>query len=76
MLTVRSGVHGETIFTLTLLLAAFLPGPGPARAQEALQQRLRDFRVGDHWIYDDWERARKLAATTGRPIFAVFRCVP
>ena len=58
------------IVALTWLLPASSP------AQNILQQSLRDFRVGQFWIYDDWDAARKLAAAEGKPIFAVFRCVP
>lgn len=48
----------------------------PIQAQNILQESLRDFRLGDSWIYDDWEVARRRAAMEGKPIFAVFRCVP
>ena len=67
--------------TALLLLALFWFASTPVRAQNILQpnilqQSLRDFRLGDSWIYDDWDAARKLAAREGKPIFAVFRCVP
>ena len=61
---------------ILLLLALFCLAAAPVRAQNILQQTLRDFRVGDSWIYDDWDAARKLAVKEGKPIFAVFRCVP
>ena len=59
-----------------LLLALFWLASTPVRAQNILQETLRDFRVGDSWIYDDWDAARKLATREEKPIFAVFRCVP
>ncbi len=61
---------------ILLLLALFCFAAAPVRAQNILQQTLRDIRLGDSWIYDDWDAARKLAAREGKPIFAVFRCVP
>ena len=45
-------------------------------AGQDLRDRLGDLAPGDEWIYDDWGAARKLAARDGRPLFAVFRCVP
>ncbi len=61
-----------------VLLALFWLTSTPVRAQQPniLQQTLRDFRLGDSWIYDDWDAARKLAVREEKPIFAVFRCVP
>lgn len=50
--------------------------PSPAGAQQSLQDALRDFRIGEYWIYDDWEAARELSRKEKRPIFCVFRCVP
>jgi hypothetical protein len=49
---------------------------GAASGQDALQDRLGDFDVGDHWVYDDWEGALDRARKEGKPIFLVFRCVP
>ena len=70
----------RTLTALVLLALCWLVS-APVRAQNILQpnilqQSLRDFRLGDSWIYDDWDAARKLAAREGKPIFAVFRCVP
>ncbi len=64
-----------------LLLALIWLASTAVRAQNIqqeniLQQTLRDFRLGDSWIYDDWDAARKLAVREEKPIFAVFRCVP
>lgn len=50
--------------------------PSQVRTQNILRETLRDFRIDDSWIYDDWDAARELAAREGKPIFAVFRCVP
>jgi hypothetical protein len=47
-----------------------------ANAQGSLQRRLGDVDIGEHWIYDDWNAARERALAVGKPIFAVFRCVP
>ena len=41
-----------------------------------LRERLGDKAPGTRWIYDDWPQAMDMAKKTGRPIFAVFRCVP
>lgn len=45
-------------------------------AQERLRDALRDFTAGDAWVYDSWDEARSAAERQGKPIFAVFRCVP
>ncbi len=50
--------------------------PSSIGAQQSLQDALRDFRIGEFWLYDDWEAARKLSLEEKRPIFCVFRCVP
>lgn len=65
----------QRISTALVLLAFWMPS-APVGAQNILQETLRDFRLGDSWIYDDWDAARTLAAKQGKPIFAVFRCVP
>ncbi len=70
----------RTLTALVLFALCWLVS-APVRAQKSpqqniLQQTLRDIRLGDSWIYDDWDAARKLAAREGKPIFAVFRCVP
>lgn len=49
---------------------------GSLAGQDSLRRELRDSGVADHWIYDDWQAARALAAKQGKPIFALFRCVP
>jgi hypothetical protein len=61
------GLGAAVLFTLAL---------GSASGQDQLQDRLGDFDVGDHWVYDDWEGARERAGKEGKPIFLVFRCVP
>lgn len=58
-----------------LVLVAF-GSAGSAWGQDRLQRALRDFQVGESWIYDDWDAARKRAKAEGKPIFLVFRCVP
>lgn len=45
-------------------------------AQERLRDALRDFTPGEEWVYDRWDEARSAAERRGKPIFAVFRCVP
>jgi len=32
--------------------------------------------AAEDWIRNDLERAREIAARTGRPMLVVFRCVP
>ena len=64
---------------LTLAAVALLGNclfSSAAAAQVPLPAALRDFRSAEDWIHDDWDAARKLAERQGKPIFAVFRCVP
>jgi hypothetical protein len=45
-----------------------LPGNQAARSDAVLQKELL-------WL-SDYEEARKLAQTSGKPLLVVFRCVP
>jgi hypothetical protein len=58
-----------------LIVLAALSGWRSAAARESLQKSLDDTEVAGQWVYDDWERARALAAREGKPVLAVFRCV-
>jgi hypothetical protein len=60
------------ITTCALLLAAAL---AHADDKEALRAALKDDIKGD-WIYDDLPKAFAEAERTGKPLMAVFRCVP
>ena len=53
-------------------LAATAAQEGP---KEALRKKLKD-DVHASWIYDDFPAALAAGAKTGKPILAVFRCVP
>jgi hypothetical protein len=55
---------------VALLGAAALSAPTP------LQNALFDDELATHWIYDDFAKAKEEAATTGKPILALMRCVP
>ncbi len=44
--------------------------------KEELRETLADAAPKGAWIYDDLAAARAAAATAGKPIFAVARCVP
>jgi len=35
-----------------------------------------DLQRIDEWIYNDLEQARAEARRTGKPLMAVFRCIP
>ena len=58
------------------LVVALLAAWRPVSGQQPLQDDLGDDAVDSMWVYDDWERARDLAAREGKPLLAVFRCVP
>lgn len=63
----------------TTLAAGLFLIAGFAAAQELpkaeLKKRLKD-DVHASWIYDDLPAALAEGAKTGKPILAVFRCVP
>jgi hypothetical protein len=63
-----------TCFFSLLLLSAF------SFIQELskpdLQKKLKDTAVHPEWIYDDLPAAFAAAAKSGKPILAIFRCVP
>ena len=50
----------------------FRPEAGP----DSLRRALKDDLVTDRWIYHDLDAARLQAQKVGKPILAVFRCVP
>ena len=72
----RSSSLVARTLSAALVALTLVCGAASAPAQDLLKDTLRDFRVGDHWIYDDWAAARRRAAVEKKPIFAVFRCVP
>ena len=43
---------------------------------QSLQEKLGDLAIGARWKYNDWESARNAARLSGKPILALFRCVP
>jgi hypothetical protein len=56
-----------------VLLAGFTAAQEPSKAE--LKKRLKDEAHPD-WIYDDLPAAFAEARKSGKPILAVFRCVP
>ena len=44
--------------------------------ERPLREKLSDTAPGERWIYDDWNKAKADASSSGKPIMAVFRCVP
>ena len=61
---------------IALLVPVLLAAAAPVAAQKPLRDQLKDTVPGARWVYDDWERARMKATKEGKPILAVFRCVP
>lgn len=64
---------------LIVMCAAFTAGAAEIPSGELdLRARLNDQHAlgADHWIYNDFEAAKKVARKTGKPIFVTFRCVP
>lgn len=58
---------------MILLVAALL---AQDLGKDELRETLGDAAPKGAWIYDDLAAARAAAATSGKPIFAVLRCVP
>jgi hypothetical protein len=84
---ISSAMRGHITLALCASLALGLCGSAPAqdsgedwfRAEtegEALKLALKDELVSDRWIYHDLDEAQRRARETGKPILAVFRCVP
>jgi hypothetical protein len=63
--------------TFLLLGISLLAGFAAAQdlSKDALRRKLKD-DVDPAWIYDDLPSALAAGAKTGKPILAVFRCVP
>ena len=56
-----------------MLIAGFTAAQELSKAE--LKKRLKD-DVDPAWIYDDLPAAFEAAKATGKPILALFRCVP
>ena len=67
----RRLVFGTTLVLLVLAIPALT-----LARQGNLREILRDDAIAARWIYDDWPAAQARAKQTGKPILAVFRCVP
>lgn len=63
---------------VVVLAALFgLVATGWTQDREALvRQDIERFSNDDRWVYNDFDRARRLARQTGKPMLVVFRCVP
>ena len=71
---------------MKLYLAAFLMAfvVAPAISAQDVQKKRRDavlndkkqLDLDDYWVYDDFEKGRKEAEKTGKPMLVVFRCLP
>ena len=67
---------------LAAILMAFVVAP--AISAQDVQKKRRDavlndkkqFGLDDYWVYDDFEKGRKEAEKTGKPMLVVFRCLP
>ncbi len=59
----------RVVFLLPILCLSIL---WIAHAQN-LQEQLKDFEVGDHWIYNDFQAAVTKAKSEGKPLFVLFR---
>lgn len=67
---------------LAAILMAFVVAP--ASSAQDVQKKRRDavlndkkqLDLDDYWVYDDFEKGRKEAEKTGKPMLVVFRCLP
>lgn len=67
--------HWPVVFSL--VIACSCGGVAQAQDRAAKVRRDRETITADgRWIYDDFGRARELAAEQKKPILAVLRCVP
>lgn len=74
-------MHSITKFMAGMTAVGVLCGTAYlASCGEQDPQDIRDI-LGDSephadWLYDDWKLAQKTAEKEGKPLFALFRCVP
>jgi serine protease Do len=59
-----------------VILAMLLVSAWPASSQTSLQELLNETALSPVWIYTDVARATAEAQRTGKPLLALFRCVP
>ncbi len=69
-----------TRLALSFALALALALAAPAAAQTPREKKVRDDKAkveaAGYWIYNDLPRAFAEAKQTGKPVVAVFRCIP
>ena len=46
------------------------------KRRDAVLNDKKHFDLDDYWVYDDFEKGRKEAERTGKPMLVVFRCLP
>jgi len=65
--------------TAGVVLAGFLLAVSAALAQDPkakLRAELKDGELAGEWVYDDLDAGFARAVKEGKPLLAVFRCVP
>jgi serine protease Do len=80
----RGMCDAKTVFAAAIVVSIASAAPPDAepvwfRAETdpaELKRTLADDGVSDRWIYHDLEAARAAARQSGKPILAIFRCVP
>ncbi|MAE77910.1 MAG: hypothetical protein CMJ85_13695 [Planctomycetes bacterium] len=66
----------RALFLPVLLLPLALGFPQTQSNKQRLRHTIEDKAPSSRWIWNDFARARKQAKKSGKPIFALFRCVP
>lgn len=61
-------IFSIAMFLLSLSLPLNMRGQAPG-----LKDQLKDFEVGDHWIYNDFQAAVDKAKKEGKALFVLFR---
>lgn len=73
----------KTSFFFSVLLAAALSHTGFVKAadsklsrDEKVHKDRDELKDDDHWIYNDFAKAKEIARESNKPLLIVFRCIP
>jgi serine protease Do len=66
----------RSVWLILVACAGIVISCAEISAQSGLRESLKDIEIAPHWIYDDLPAALDQARATGKPVLAVFRCVP
>ena len=65
-----------TLFLMMLATISTQTQDVQQKRRDAIVNDKKYFDLDDFWVYDDFEKGRKEAEKTGKPLLVVLRCLP